>query len=852
MDPIFYTYLNDLITIKALKKVKRSNKNVISTCIFMPEKPSVRSKTTVYISGLMKNIETFSRTMGENWILRVYCDEMYFTGVKPKVIDTVARSNSVSAPTLIPEDEDEDTETETETENNIPLSYADATLGESSKIGHDDFESDVVSRLKSNASVFESVRNASLNNNSNANTYVKDVRKEINDNKLFLKKIEKIMNFYLKKIISSTETKYKNIEIFSYRCPKASNEEVNFLGHYNTFGSIVRFLPLFDSSVSTLFCVNSRYSISPMLKALIVDWNKNRDKKMFTFSYEAGFIEKNIKGNIDHQIENIRIREQKRKIANVDIDLGTDLLFKECFNTMYEIKHGIFGDTSSSPKTFEDIGKFTPTKTKYSSTNYNLDRLNGFINCDFEGDYEDSRSVAAGIFGIKNDCPMIEARKRIFAKMLRYYILTSEGEYSFDFGIDETLLKVFIAFEVGTMDFHDNSIYFKELGERLNSNNNSHNGLRINYITNFDDVNLGAIPFNCVSILNLFDRNATFLTDSYNNPITLKLYLETEYVSYDIIRLFENMSLYDIRLYDAKSLLVKNLPNGKTSDLKKNERITFNWCIGQDGDNLQIDIVSLFTYFDEDKPLYIYDSSKKSELTNFVKQLYRRENAYYTWIDLASYNSEKELLKLINEVVSYFNKKSNFVDYKINGLEIDTIKNISKNIDGLKIVTIKRDRETNKLGMSIKQDINGNYVIYNIEPLGPADFAGLSVNDIITEFNGNPLQWLDIRYVYNYFKEADWKGECEITFRKNNTTETQKRRNTYEHNNLNKSLYNNLSTKELYRKKYTKKSLKRSAMRENKSKLEKNTGSRYRSRIRSKTKTKSVKHRQISPQILTI
>ena len=86
---------------------------------------------------------------------------------------------------------------------------------------------------------------------------MKDVRKEINDNKLFLKKIEKIMNFYLKKIISSTETKYKNIEIFSYRCPKASNEEANFLGHYNTFGSIVRFLPLFDSSVSTLFSVNS-------------------------------------------------------------------------------------------------------------------------------------------------------------------------------------------------------------------------------------------------------------------------------------------------------------------------------------------------------------------------------------------------------------------------------------------------------------------------------------------------------------------------------------------------------------------------------------------------------------------
>ena len=820
----------------------------------MPEKPSIRSKTTVYISGLMKNIETFSRTMGDDWILRVYCDDMYFKGVKPKVIEAVARSDSMPVPTPMLEDENEDSGAEYEP--NVPLSYADAGLGINSRIGHDDFASEVVSRLKSNVSAFESVRNASLNNNSNANTYVKNVRKEINENKLFLKKIEKIMNFYLKKIISSTESRYKNIEIFSYSCPKASNEEVNFLGHYNTFGSIVRFLPLFDSSVSTMFCVNSRYSISPMLKALIVDWNKNQDKKMFTFSYQAGFIEKNIKGNIDHQIENIRIREKKRKIANVEIDLGTDLLFKECFNTMYEIKHGIFGDTSSAPKTFEDIGKFSPTTSNHSSTDYNLDRLNGFINCDFEGDYEDSKSVAAGIFGIKNDCPMIEARKRIFAKMLRYYILTSEGEYSFDFGIDETLLKIFIAFEVGTMDFHDNSIYFKELGESLNSNsnNNSHNGLRINYITNYDSVNLSAIPFNCVNIINLFDSNTTFLTDSHNNPITLKLYLETEYVSYDTIRLFENISLYDIRLYDSKSLLTRNLPNGTTSDLNKNERITFNWCIGQDANNLQIDIVSLFTYFDEDKPLYIYDSSKKSELTSFVKQLYRRENEYYTWLDLASYNSEKELLKLIDRVVSYFNKKSNFVEYKINGLEIDSIKNISKNVSGLKIVTIIRDRDTNKLGMSIKQDRNGNYVIYDIESLGPADFAGLSVNDIIIEFNGVNLNGLHIENVYNVFKklERDRIIDIDITFKKNNPTENQKHRNTYAYNNLNQSLYNNLSAKELYRKKYTKKALKRGSIKAKKSKLRNNSGSRSRSRSRVRSTTKSVKHRPISPQILSI
>ena len=51
--------------------------------------------------------------------------------------------------------------------------------------------------------------------------------------------------------------------------------------------------------------------------------------------------------------------------------------------------------------------------------------------------------------------------------MLRYYILKSKDNNfaSFDFGIDETILKIFIAFEVGTMNFYDNSISYKDLGD---------------------------------------------------------------------------------------------------------------------------------------------------------------------------------------------------------------------------------------------------------------------------------------------------------------------------------------------------------------------------------------------------
>ena len=64
MDPFFTTYLKDLIKVRQLKNVEKSNKKVISTCIFMPEKPSVSHKTTVYIISLIKNIETFTQTVG--------------------------------------------------------------------------------------------------------------------------------------------------------------------------------------------------------------------------------------------------------------------------------------------------------------------------------------------------------------------------------------------------------------------------------------------------------------------------------------------------------------------------------------------------------------------------------------------------------------------------------------------------------------------------------------------------------------------------------------------------------------------------------------------------------------------
>ena len=157
------------------------------------------------------------------------------------------------------------------------------------------------------------MRNLSDFDNSKSNEYNNSVKENIFDNRENLKKIEKIMNFYLTNIINSKEERYKNIEIHTFNCPKATRGNPNFLGHYNTFGSIMRFLPMFDPDVSTMFCTNSRYTISPILKTLINDWDSKKKKKMFTWRYDTNFLERSIYDNINFDIEEIRKRKRKRE-----------------------------------------------------------------------------------------------------------------------------------------------------------------------------------------------------------------------------------------------------------------------------------------------------------------------------------------------------------------------------------------------------------------------------------------------------------------------------------------------------------------------------------------------------------
>ena len=86
MESIFDKYLRDLINLTPIKIVPGRNKKIISSSIFIPEEPYVSDKTFSYLTGLIKSIEVFSERMPEDWIYRLYIDELLFLDLNSNLI----------------------------------------------------------------------------------------------------------------------------------------------------------------------------------------------------------------------------------------------------------------------------------------------------------------------------------------------------------------------------------------------------------------------------------------------------------------------------------------------------------------------------------------------------------------------------------------------------------------------------------------------------------------------------------------------------------------------------------------------------------------------------------------------
>ena len=221
MNFIYEKFLGDLIELKNLKIVPGKKKKVITSSIFIPEIPFIKDKTYSYFVGLIKSIETFSESM-PGWIYRLYIDELFVSGISPA-----------------------DTE--------------------------DGFQS-----------VYNNV--SSTNNKASPHNYREVVKKSIKGNRGDLRKIQLLLNLFIKKILTPEDPQYKNIELVSFSCLEA-NKTRKYPGHTSTFGSIIRLFTMYDDDIDVSVSVNSRYPMNYISSKLINDFEERPEKKMLNAVY---------------------------------------------------------------------------------------------------------------------------------------------------------------------------------------------------------------------------------------------------------------------------------------------------------------------------------------------------------------------------------------------------------------------------------------------------------------------------------------------------------------------------------------------------------------------------------------
>lgn len=596
------------ITLKNVKLVPGSNKKIISTSIFLPENPSVNFKTPMYFVEMIKLVENFTEMMGNEYILRIYYDSIFDLGIREKPLDNIVVS---------------DIESQKNSDSNSLYTYQ-------------------------------------YNNLSPNETIAPKIKINIKKNKDFLKKIIKMVFNYLNRVKRTRDDIYKNIELISYDCPQAS-ENPNLLGHPSTFGSIIRFLPLYDSSVDAFFCINSRYPITPLMKQIIHSWMDNPEKDLFTFSYQPGFMDSIIRREL---YSKIKVKSRYSSI-NSQINLKkepktkNDQLFVDTINSIYQLKNQIF--KPRKPKNFE-------TSVDYSGITYDASLYRRKRNRPKEKVYytfDEKVSIAAGLFGLKKTCPYYNERGSIMAQYIQYLILSKN---SFSFGIDELILKMILAFEVGSGGNHqETTSYFKYKK-------------RTPYITlyKWDEETI-----NYVNINNLVDKSNTFLsTQSRTLVITKKksrkhkpfrtstkqkrrhiTYQQTKKIRKMNVILKEidgvtqinflgekvifNEDIKSLKFLDCRSLFqkVNKMPLDKNDILVKKVY------------DAKYDFWVVFNSFSEDKKLVMVNNLTDINIVNLFLVNYKMMD-YYTVVDISTYKIG-DINKLLDFLIDYYRKEEN-------------------------------------------------------------------------------------------------------------------------------------------------------------------------------------------------
>ena len=563
--------MEDLVSLKFRKQIKEKNKKVISTSVFLPQEPKLSFKFPFYFVEMIKLVETFSRTMGSDYILRIYYDRLF------------------------------------------------------------DLEGGAISyRPLDEISSKEDLYKFAYNNVKGDSKATQNIIR----NKELLKKIIALVSKYLLLIRRSRATRYSRIELVSFECPVA-NKSRELPGHPDTFGSLIRFFPMFDADVAAFFSINCRHAITPMMKQLISEWFGSVNRDMFVLDYDTNFIKR--------VTESIFPMRGISKGSHLE-----DPRFLLFLNSIHQLKGEIFG---IEPTVLNE-------KQVYSSNKKYITYLER---------YSLRNSIAAGLFGLKRTVPYFKERVGLFKNLLTILI---ENKNDFRFGIDELLLKVTLAFEVGSCGVPPIAVYKDKK-------------MRADYIQYTDNADL------------VHKNNLMLMADADQTPLSLgkkPVFVPSRY--HDAF----DADLMTIKILNGTGLFVVGK---EETPLRPEDTVVQRFIRDPYTGEISFDISQIFFDLSEQRKLIVINSKKEhNNLTQFISS--GKNSELFTVIELANYKI-CDISKLLELLIKYYNREENNIKTKVRveelkeSVERDSSQSSSPNspIDypNLKIEFIKKSKK---------------------------------------------------------------------------------------------------------------------------------------------------------------
>jgi hypothetical protein len=677
MDYLFTETLEKLIDLKNIKMVDFCNKKVISTSIFIPEDPSVSCKTFGYFTDLIKSVETFINTGLEGWVYRIYVDDMFFSGISQKELETAVAAGDKFGSKVVEE----------------MITSIEKESGESAS-------SSPLKKTKKSSNIVEdkdSKYNYTYNKESSEGSISPETKKTVkvirdklkkqqktgainSSNVLRLKKMMKLLNLYLKVIQESKSPRYRNIEIVSFNCDKVKLSKKNLPGHPSTFGSIMRFLPLFDKRVDMFVSINSRLPVTPLMKHIIDYWENAEDKqkKLLTLTYQTsasrgnyGFIGQCIHDNLLMDIIKIQAKiEDKKELT------PNDKLLVQSIDDIFSLKENLMSIPHEKRMSFSKINKIKSKeelKREYGDLSNRfsefkkIGKLIGYTNNSKSPNYKIwSKSIAAGFFGMKNDASLFGERAKVFCNLLKYLINTGN---KFSYGIDEVFLKLILGFECGTLDYNYGHVKYGDMGE-FKRGKRQHLEVELDYVTNIlPSSEAGGISQELFSDVNRFNPK-NYVTNSKGNGLSVKSPISIKYGFDDMTKanLIDNPDYIISGIHNSKNLLTDKDNN----NVQKNDRLTVRFLnesdepkteYGLDPEFLDVSFLDMFKILDEHKRFIIYDSGISSDAPFYL--FIKDDNewtAHFTRVNLKTVPL-KDIPKLLVKLIRHF--RNNCVNYKL-------------------------------------------------------------------------------------------------------------------------------------------------------------------------------------------